>query len=264
MNLQTFLALNLDPRKERLAACAFARSVWHLLTDPRSRAAVECAEQFADGQATAAELKLAHRHCPDEDDYGWHGIDIADLATRRQQRDNRYEDVADWLTNTPQCSHEQILDDLAGPTRECGECGGKGHYPVPYDDVDLCDQCPTCRGSGRVLLPQTLCGERHSGYDANKPAALCPRCLRILSWNESTVRRIAQVTYENHCQSGYEQLHDALMEAGCDNAVILDHCRATQVESRRDYDDGGQVTVEYVPVIHARGCWVVDLLRRTT
>ena len=49
----------LTDRELRLYACWCARQIWHLLTDERSRTAVEVAERHADGLATDAEFTAA-------------------------------------------------------------------------------------------------------------------------------------------------------------------------------------------------------------
>ncbi|WP_227254954.1 hypothetical protein [Frigoriglobus tundricola] len=61
------------------------------------------------------------------------------------------------------------------------------------------------------------------------------------AWRTETVQLVAKQMYETHEFSGMPVLADALQEAGCDSADILDHCR-----------DMSQA--------HVRGCWVVDLV----
>ncbi len=61
-----------------------------------------------------------------------------------------------------------------------------------------------------------------------------------LMWKEGAIRKLAQAIYDDRAFDRMPTLADALEEAGCDNANILEHCRS-----------GGP---------HVRGCWVVDLL----
>ena len=61
-----------------------------------------------------------------------------------------------------------------------------------------------------------------------------------LRWNDATVVRLAQRIYYERRFADLPILADALEEAGCTNADILDHCRR--------------------PGPHVRGCWVVDLV----
>ena len=61
-----------------------------------------------------------------------------------------------------------------------------------------------------------------------------------LAWNDGTIPKIAQAIYDERAFDRLPILADALEDAGCDNADILNHCRQ--------------------PGEHVRGCWVVDLL----
>ena len=60
------------------------------------------------------------------------------------------------------------------------------------------------------------------------------------SWLTSDVVAMCLGMYESRDFSAMPILADALQDAGCENADILDHCRE--------------------PGSHVRGCWVVDLL----
>jgi predicted component of type VI protein secretion system len=57
----SFLGSRISDRKLRLFACACCRRVWHLITSPPARVAVEASERYADGLASVQELRdIAH------------------------------------------------------------------------------------------------------------------------------------------------------------------------------------------------------------
>ena len=59
-------------------------------------------------------------------------------------------------------------------------------------------------------------------------------------WRTDTVLSLAKQMYDSREFGAMPILADALQDAGCENADILDHCRG--------------------PGPHVRGCWVVDLI----
>ena len=60
------------------------------------------------------------------------------------------------------------------------------------------------------------------------------------AWRTGNVTALAQSIYDDRAFDRMPILADALEDAGCDNADILNHCRQ--------------------PGEHVRGCWVVDLV----
>jgi hypothetical protein len=69
----------------------------------------------------------------------------------------------------------------------------------------------------------------------------------VLAWNDRTVSRLAQAAYdERHLPAGTLDpgrlgiLADALLDAGCEDEALIQHCRA--------------------PGPHVRGCWAIDLI----
>jgi hypothetical protein len=61
------------------------------------------------------------------------------------------------------------------------------------------------------------------------------------AWLTDTVVALARHAYQTEDFSTLPILADALQDAGCENADILNHCRASKQ-------------------VHVRGCWVVDLV----
>jgi hypothetical protein len=67
-----------------------------------------------------------------------------------------------------------------------------------------------------------------------------PLAASVLSWNDGTVRRIAEGVYQERAFDRLPVLADALQDAGCDHDDLIRHCRSAGP--------------------HVRGCWAIDLI----
>jgi hypothetical protein len=104
-------------RKLRLFACAACRSLWHLLTDARSRQGVEVAELHADKLTTAEQLyEAAIAADAGADDTHGEGADVADtaadLTTGNAWSGAHAAATMDYPAQRP--LHANILRDLIG------------------------------------------------------------------------------------------------------------------------------------------------------
>jgi hypothetical protein len=216
----SYLEGKTSDRKLRLFACACCRRYWTFLLEPASQRAVEVAERFADDLATLEELTQAHEQA------------LAILQAYPS------------MFVAPACEAAVMVMNLAaldavratlGATRAMA-VRDAAYAGVPgFDErraveealaAELCDQCE--------LL-------RHIVGNPFRPVAIDPKWLR---WDGGVVGKMARVIYDEGQFEDLPFLADALMDAGCDNEEILEHCRT--------------------PRDHIKGCWVVDaLLQRT-
>ena len=197
-------------RKLRLLACCCARSLWTRLTVKRCRKAVEVGEQYADGLATVEELNRAGR-------LAWEAALDARSAEARDH-DNRTWRLRRWR------SVEEARRLVAW--RACAPPRDRAWGIIPNDLSENVSRSEIENGAGLI---RCVFGSLPFRLSAVSP-----------SWLTSTVTAIARGVYEERAFGRLPILADALQDAGCDNADLLDHCRG--------------------PGPHARGCWAVDLL----
>jgi hypothetical protein len=238
-----FLRDKVSERKLRLLAVACCYRVLHLMTDIRSRRAVEMTERFADGIVSAEE---------------W--IACSEKAHHAYR-------VLEQHANTLKAEQKFIAD--CGAEAAChAACAAYyvGYYP--YQTFDIVGNPMTVASAvtnavryeegikqGIKLMSP---GEESNGIMravwkaelANHvPLIHCIfgnpfRSISInhawLTWHDGTVSKMAQSIYAERVFASLPILADALEEAGCTDASILNHCRG--------------------PGPHVRGCWVIDFL----
>jgi hypothetical protein len=203
-------------RRMRLFGCACCRAVWALMTDERARQAVLLAERYADGEVGRAEMKEAHK--------------VHARAFSPVLNISYAKDAADW-------AHAATIT-LVYP-------GGIG----PLICARTARMAAECRGRGGAASlpphgPETASSHRQAALlrevfgNPFRPVTVAPA---VLSWSAAAVPKLAQTIYQERAFDRLPVLADALEDAGCDSAEVLDHCRR--------------------PGEHVRGCWVVDLLQ---
>jgi hypothetical protein len=214
-----FLHGKTSERKLRLfavARCRLFRQDWNDWWPIRE--AVEAAEQFSDGLSPAEQLARFHR--PWEDfiwDVRWGTIDPTGGSTVLR----------------PSQLGQLLVQAISSPDAVSAA------WAVRYDDLR------SYFDGGWKNGPQERRAECHLLREVFgnpfRPVTVSP------AWQTPQVVALARAAYdERELPSGHlapdrlAVLADALEDAGCTNADILNHCRQ--------------------PGVHVRGCWVVDLL----
>jgi hypothetical protein len=207
-------------RKVRLFMVACCRQAWQLFTDEHTRRAIAVAEWDVDGLTNKEVFRVAARGVAGADRIGrLHPLDVASLR-------------AAWVAltggrDTPSPSGVTAPNPLAAVSSAADLLAFVSPSPEQV------------RRSHAALLRDIF------GPLLFRP--LPPIAHEVLTWNAGTVKRLAEGVYqERRLPQGTFDTHrlvvlaDALEEAGCDDADLLEHLR------------GG--------IPHVRGCHAVDLL----
>jgi hypothetical protein len=216
-------------RKSRLFAVACCRRVLHLMPTDEARDCVLAAELFADGRITADQLSGA--------------VDVSMRSCEQDWRRRRSARVP-----ADRRAHErEVLDALGRVHRqESARSGVIRASAEAWAHAALIETTAIVHGESfagqyRALVEAEFA--RQAGLlrdvvgNPFRPSAIDPAWL---AWNDRCVERLARLVYEEHAFDRLPILHDALLDAGCDDERVLAHCRPAEG--------------------HVRGCWVLDLL----
>ena len=208
-------------RKLWLFGCACFRRQWHLLIDHRTRQYVEAAERHVEGNCSDSELDTAWESF----DTAWRDDSLASdghLDIHRAMRQ---------LTGRMNTHDSSYLACLVADGSACFATTTR-HMDSQddWDDEKLANW-ESHRQQETHVQTDLL---RDIFGNPFRPITLDPR------WQTETVVALATGIYAERAFDRMPILADALEEAGCDHADILNHCRG----------DGP----------HVRGCWVVDLV----
>lgn len=231
-------------RKLRLFGVACCHRIWHLVTDVRSRRAVEMTKRFVD----SAILWDDWMTCSEEAHEAYRMLERqADMLK------NKRAFVADCEAEAAchaGCAAYYVANHLVQTPDLLGN-------PMTVSSA-VSNAVRYAEGIQRGIT-LTYSGEENGGVmraawlaEAMNHAPLI-RCIfgnpfhpsiidpSWLAWKDNRVVKLAQAIYDERAFDRMPELAGVLHDAGCDNDALLSHCRG--------------------PGPHVRGCWVVDILR---
>jgi hypothetical protein len=216
-----FLRGKASDRKLRLFAVACCRRIWHLLTDERSRNAVEVAEQFADGMILERDRETA---CSNS-------LEAATQIAKMKEKPN----VQLWCDlRAARAATLTVQEDAWRAAITAPDQAARAEAIWKYGDDNDWSRILALLQNLRIPQAQLL----HDIFDNPfRPVCLNPSWM---AWNDGIIRTLAQKIYNDRSFDQMPLLADDLEKAGCDNQEILGHCRGLGP--------------------HVRGCGVVDLV----
>jgi hypothetical protein len=240
MPMLEFLRGKCSDRKLRLFACACCGRIWHLLTDERSRKAVELATLYADGVASQEELAAAEERARQfalqtVDSFlrttltgGWGEGAPGEASMAAAHSAHRH---AEEIYRTAQRASGAVAFSEGQRRRDAAIKNGtfQGEfYEIIHHSAELDTVARQREETHQALLLRDIFGNPF------RPVTLSP------NWLTSRVASIVQAIYDERVFDRLPGLVDALEEARCTDADLVAHCRS--------------------PGPHVRGCWVVDML----
>ena len=185
-------------RKMRLFGCASCRLFGDALCDPRSIAAVEYMERFADGEADPAAM----------DDIAEQArLALLEAIRRRTPRSASQGRSMDLRVQAAEAAFNVVGRGPGGGSAHAAMRGSVGDADTPARRAWLAQR------QSLALLFREVFGNPFRELTFHK------------KWRTSTVNALARQVHTSRDFSAMPILADALEDAGCDNADILTHCR---------------------------------------
>jgi hypothetical protein len=208
-------------RQMRLFSCACVRRAWHFVVDDRLQECLTTIEAFADDGVKDRERGRIH----------------ALVGAICHGNTNKPQDcVASEL-------HRASAKTVPKQTHDCGVSaaaafGWAVHASGGFGDAKSAERL------AQLPIAHDIIGNPFRPVSLDR------------GWLTSTVVALASRIYAERAFDLMPILADALMDAGCGNDEVLNHCRG----GRGDRGEPAGGSPHQADGVHVRGCWVVDLL----